>query len=170
MLRDVDPLTPSSSRRKPSWASRNRKDRNCEGHGESFYETVRRVQLLRPDRLHDDGKILLWIRSGRRVGMFRRVQSNRHRSALCYRSALQQIGNLADFTVFSGILVYVLNPPVLREIKFSFTNNLSTSCIVEVSGSDLIASTEYTATSIVPLDEEDGDIFTDSSSSEESPF
>ncbi|KAK2947114.1 putative Dynein axonemal heavy chain 6 [Blattamonas nauphoetae] len=100
-------------------------------------------------------------------GMFRRVQSNRHRSALCYRSALQQIGNLADFTVFSGILVYVLNPPVLREIKFSFTNNLSTSCFMEVSGSDLIASTEYTATSIVPLDEEDGDIFTDSSSSEE---
>ncbi|KAK2950083.1 hypothetical protein BLNAU_15005 [Blattamonas nauphoetae] len=151
-------------------------------------------------------------------------------STLSYgkKYSLQQDGESANFIVNSGILVYVPNPPILREIKFSFANSMNTSCFVEVSGSDLVASTgynvtlnsflcvvihfssstsgrsgeiqigwegglkfdtEYTVTSIVPLDEDDGDIrllesvsgktgkrtsslnlFTDSSSSEESPF
>ncbi|KAK2958352.1 hypothetical protein BLNAU_6622 [Blattamonas nauphoetae] len=141
---------------------------------------------------------------------------------------LQRDGGSAHFVVHGGIVISVPNPPSLHEIKFSFTDALNSSCVVEVTGSDLVASTEYnvtlnstlwviicfssstsgksgetqigweggldfdteyTVTSIVPLDEDDGDIliletvsgttgkrpssfniFTDSSSLEGSPF
>ncbi|KAK2943987.1 hypothetical protein BLNAU_21076 [Blattamonas nauphoetae] len=140
---------------------------------------------------------------------------------------LQRDGGSAHFVVMSGIVVSVPNPPSLHDIHFSFANDLNTSCVVEVAGSDLLPSTEYnvtlnstlfvivhfssstkgmsgetqigweglqfvteyTVTSIQPLNEDDGDIllletvsgetgkrpssfniFTDSSSLEESPF
>ncbi|KAK2957912.1 hypothetical protein BLNAU_7088 [Blattamonas nauphoetae] len=151
-------------------------------------------------------------------------------STLAYghQYSLIQFGESTDFAVNSGIVVYVPNPPTIHEMKFSFANNFNTSCVVEVSGSDLVASTEYnvtlnsslciviqfvstssgksdeiqigwegglnfeteyTVTSIVPLNDEDGDIllvgsvsggagkrpssfniFADSSSMEGSPF
>ncbi|KAK2957941.1 hypothetical protein BLNAU_7117 [Blattamonas nauphoetae] len=151
-------------------------------------------------------------------------------STLAYgkKYTLQQDEESANFAVNNGIVVCVPNPPSIHEMKFSFANNLNTSCVVEVSGSDLVASTEYnvslnsslcvviqlvssssgksgeieigweggldfetdyTVTSIVPLNDEDGDIllvgsvsggtgkrpssfniFADSSSMEGSPF
>ncbi|KAK2943991.1 hypothetical protein BLNAU_21080 [Blattamonas nauphoetae] len=141
---------------------------------------------------------------------------------------LQRDGESTHFVVHGGIVVSVPNPPSLQEIRFSFANDLNTSCVVEVAGNDLVASTEYnvtlnsslwvivrfssstkgksgetqigwegglqfdaeyTVTSLVPLNVEDGDIlllesvsgetgkrpssfniFTDSSSLEGSPF
>ncbi|KAK2947070.1 hypothetical protein BLNAU_17993 [Blattamonas nauphoetae] len=59
---------------------------------------------------------------------------------------LQQEGESANFAVNSGIVIYIPNPPILSGIKFSFANTLNTSCVVEVIGIDLVASTEYNVT------------------------
>ncbi|KAK2948576.1 hypothetical protein BLNAU_16475 [Blattamonas nauphoetae] len=59
---------------------------------------------------------------------------------------LQQGNTSPSFVVMSGIVISVPNPPILSDVQFSFANNLNTSCVVEVAGSDFVTSTEYNVT------------------------
>ncbi|KAK2942857.1 hypothetical protein BLNAU_22218 [Blattamonas nauphoetae] len=57
-----------------------------------------------------------------------------------------QDGESAAFVVHSEVVVSVPRPPTVREMKFSFANDVHTSCVVELFGNDLVASTEYNMT------------------------
>jgi hypothetical protein len=60
-------------------AGGNGQDRNSEGHRESSGHPVSRLQLFRRPRLPHDGPPLQWTRPVRGLGLFRRVQQDRHR-------------------------------------------------------------------------------------------
>lgn len=76
-----------------SWPCWDREDRDDQGLGQGLGQTVCGFQLFWRSRLQDDGSFLLRACSVRRLVLLRRVQQNRHWSALSYRPAAHHYPN-----------------------------------------------------------------------------